>query len=87
MASFSISGIREARESFEAMTRRVMENQAAHIEMMAAAYLKATGLPPDRVELVQENQGNKIIWYFRERQPEKIVTMSAIDKFDHTEIE
>ena len=69
MTSFSLSGVKEARESFEAMARRVMENQAAHIEMMAAAYLKATDLPPDRVELVQENQGNKIIWYFRERQP------------------
>lgn len=36
-----------------------------HLEMMVAAYFSKTDIPPDQVVLVEEQQGNKTIWYFR----------------------
>jgi Trk K+ transport system NAD-binding subunit len=42
-----------------------------HIEMMATAYLLKTDIPPDEVELVEEQVENRVIWYFRRREVEK----------------
>ena len=42
-----------------------MRTRNQHIEMMAAAYIKATGIHPEQVELVQDTDGNAITWRFR----------------------
>lgn len=41
--------------------------RAEHIENMVAAYLLKTDIDPRNVELVEERQGDRIVWYFRER--------------------
>jgi hypothetical protein len=39
------------------------------IDMLAAAFVKATGLPPERCELVEQQHGDgKTTWHFMERQ-------------------
>jgi hypothetical protein len=47
----------ERLELIDEYVRRTAQSRADHIEMMAAAYMKATNLPPDRVELVEEQRG------------------------------
>lgn len=47
------------------------------LEMFALGFIAETGLHPSECELVEENQGNKIIWYFRARNNEVSKTMSG----------
>lgn len=77
-----IGGQREAAYEFEEM-RRAMENdsqrQAArlaeaailtrngNLEMLAAAFLKETGLAASECELVEEHTSTGMRWYFRKR--------------------
>lgn len=41
---------------------------ARHLEMMAAAYMKATNIPPEECELVVETLPDKIVYRFQRRQ-------------------
>lgn len=41
-----------------------------HIEMLAAAYAKATNIPPLECELVMEMLPDKVIFYFRKKTNE-----------------
>ena len=45
-----------------------MDAQYLHKEMMAAAFMKKTGLDPEQVELVEERQPRMIRWYYRKRE-------------------
>ena len=47
------------------ISENAMRTRNQHIEMMAAAYIKATGIHPEQVELVQDTDGNAITWRFR----------------------
>ena len=38
-----------------------------HLERMAAAYFLQTDIPPDEVQLIREQNGSEIRWYFRRR--------------------
>jgi hypothetical protein len=49
------------------MVRKILYTQGYHLEMMAAAFIKVSGLNPMDCELVQENRGNEVVFYFRER--------------------
>jgi uncharacterized HAD superfamily protein len=52
-------------------TNRIETTRAEHIEMMAGAYLKATDIPIQEVELVEEHDGLMMRWYFRRRKDMK----------------
>lgn len=39
-----------------------------HIEMMAAAYMKATNIPPEECELVVETLPDKMVYRFQRRR-------------------
>ena len=69
----------------------ILEQKAEHLEMMAAAYLKKTNLPPDEVVLVQQQipsrdrDATTIIFYYdrkekyidsREKQPSENISGS-----------
>ena len=51
--------------------KRIIEITPNYIEMMAAAFIKETGLKATECELVQEQDLDhfRIIWYFRRRDP------------------
>ena len=48
-----------------------------HLEMMAAAYMKATNIPPEECELVVETLPDKMVYRFQRRR-----TMRALDEGD-----
>jgi len=48
-----------------------------HLEMMAAAYMKATNIPPEECELVVETLPNKMVYRFQRRR-----TPLALDEGD-----
>jgi hypothetical protein len=57
--------------------RKIYEFQKGvyqHIEMMAAAYMKATDVPPEECELVIETLPNKMVYRFQRRR-----TPTALD--------
>lgn len=41
---------------------------ARHLEMMAAAYMKATNIPPEECELVVEALPDKMVYRFQRRR-------------------
>lgn len=43
----------------------IMVNVQAHLEMMAAAYLKATDIPIEEVELVVRTEVDGVSYHFR----------------------
>jgi hypothetical protein len=45
--------------------RRVRETREYHLELMAAAFLKETGLPASQVELVETRVGDTVRWHFQ----------------------
>lgn len=53
----------------ESSVDKLIITQEAYIELLAAAWLKATGLDPQNAELVEEHTGTGIKFYFRERKP------------------
>lgn len=53
----------------EVVARRALRTQAEHIEALAAAFLYRTGLNPEQCELVQENRGDRIVWFFQAKEP------------------
>lgn len=53
----------------ESMVNAAADVQAKHIEMFAAAYIKATNIDPQRAELVQQCTADGFKWWFRERTP------------------
>jgi hypothetical protein len=48
-------------------TWKISRERQRHLEMMAAAFLKETKIPPRHVELVQRTEGDKVIFYYRRR--------------------
>ena len=51
--------------------RKIHEFQTGvtrHLEMMAAAYMKATNIPPEECELVVETLPNKMVYRFQRRR-------------------
>ncbi len=46
----------------------ILDTRNSYLEIMAAAYLKLTDIPADEVELVEERQDTKIVFYFRRRE-------------------
>lgn len=48
--------------------RRTAEERTRHLEMMAAAYIKKTGLPPDECELCEQTEGPATRWWFRPKK-------------------
>lgn len=58
---------REIGRKLDVLSTNISKRQAQHLEMYAAAYLKHTDLPPDKVELVQVMLPDKITWHFEKR--------------------
>ncbi len=52
----------------EDLVEKVLRTRAAYIEMLAAAFLKETGLKASESMLVEEKAGNQIRWYFKKRE-------------------
>jgi len=52
----------------EAARQKGIQIRMDHLESMAAAYFQKTDIPPDEVELVEEQGGFQTIWYFRRRR-------------------
>lgn len=52
----------------ENIIEKAGKTRESMIEMLAAAFIKETGLNPSEAVLVQEMAGNKIIWYFKKRK-------------------
>lgn len=52
---------------FQRKINEFRKNVAEHLEMMAAAYLKATNIPPEECELVVETLPDKMIYRFQRR--------------------
>lgn len=50
------------------LTDHALSARHHNLEVLAAAYLAATNLPPERVEMVEETKDGKQTWYFRERE-------------------
>ena len=44
-----------------------------HLEMMAAAYMKATDIPPEECELVVETLPDKMVYRFQRRRTPRAV--------------
>lgn len=42
-------------------------NRMAMLEKLAAAYVLETKIPPEECELVERQDGPKIVWYFRKK--------------------
>ena len=55
---------------FGLKAKEISLTQAEHIEAFAAAYLKLTGISPDKAVLVQQTSedGKTIRWWFEERR-------------------
>lgn len=66
------AAIASLQERLRAYVDESEETRNLYLEMMAAAYLEAVGLPPEDVELVQEMRTEdgqiKTVWYFRRRE-------------------
>jgi hypothetical protein len=43
-----------------------------HLEMMAAAYMKATDIPPEECELVVETLPDKMVYRFQRRPTKRV---------------
>ena len=51
------------------MVSKASRERARHLEMMAAAYLKETGVPVRHAELVESHQPDgSIVWYYRDKR-------------------
>jgi hypothetical protein len=50
------------------MTRELIRDVNLHIEMMAAAYLKATDIPPEDCELVAQYLPDQVVYRFQRRK-------------------
>ena len=61
-------------DPFKESVMSILKNKAEHLEMMAAAYLKKTKIPPDEVVLVQQQipspvrNTTRIIFYFDRKE-------------------
>lgn len=53
----------------ESSMDKLLITQEAYIELLSAAWLKATGLDPKNAELVQQQTATGFTFYFRERKP------------------
>ena len=56
--------------NYQRELRDFRERVASHLEMMAAAYIKATNIPIEECQLVVETLPNKMVYRF-ERRPTK----------------
>lgn len=72
-------------KSFEEIKEYVAKEFKEHIEMMSAAYIKATKIPVAEAELVYQQEGNEWHVFFRRRAPEK-AERSAGDNNKHLAI-
>ncbi len=52
----------------EDIIEEVSSKKAAHLEALAVAFIKETGLKPSEAVLVEERSENVITWYFRKRE-------------------
>lgn len=56
--------------------------RAEQIEMLAAAFIKLTNLPPDQCELVEAWEGTKLTWHFRQRGHGDPAYLQLFKQFD-----
>ncbi len=58
---------RRAEDFIRKHTEECAHRRASMIESLAIEYLKKTGLQADQVEIVERQDGQKIVWYFRKK--------------------
>lgn len=56
-----------SRELLNRLFKETLEKRATLIEAFVVKYLQDTSLDVTEIELVERNDGDKLVWYFRKK--------------------
>ena len=65
---------------------KAMETQGKHLDFLALAFQQALKCDLRQIELVQQNEGDKIIWHYRKKETHDAL-VEALEKYKQKEDE